>query len=626
MIQDVLFKPESSWECPTSFPDLRNVRTIGLDTETKDPGLNTSGPGFIRGDAEVAGVSVATTDKSWYFPVGHFHNIRVDREGLGAWLTDLLADTDGFIVGANLGYDLESLSSLGVTCRRRVIDVQIAGALINEESQQGYSLGALCREYLGGNKEEDLLREAASAFGVDAKRELWKLDPKYVGPYAEWDAQAPIKIFEKMLPILKQEDLESVFQMECELLPILLEMRQKGIPINEEAADKVSKSLEAEENELRVHFLREWGVQIDEWSTPQLAKVFDEHGIPYPRTAKGNPSITKDVIAKLDHPLSTTLQRIRHLNRMRSTAIDGWIRGNLIAGRIHPNWVQLKSDDGGTRTGRMASKQPNAQQFPSKNSRDGTINVEGQLIRSMFIPDKGYKWAKLDYSQQEPRILTHYARQCELDGATEAASQYINNPDMDFYQYLVDAAGIPRRVAKTMYLGLCYGMGSKHMAEQLNRSEAEAKEVISEFNEKVPFVKQMAELSMSRASSRGYIRTLAGRRRHFKFYEPRGFDNKRKPLPHDQARQAYRGEQLQRAWTFKALNALIQGSAADMMKKAIIAVRKELDIVPYMTVHDELNCPVVDEEQAGQIKKVMETCVEMCVPLKADMDVGDSWI
>ena len=528
-VQDVFFKPGSDWAIPLDFPNLSSEAIIGLDTETKDPRLTTDGPGFCRGDATVSGISVGTRDRGWYFPISEFHNLRMDRDQVTRYLSDLLGDPNKYICGANLGYDLEALESIGVTCKRRIIDIQIAGALIDEEDERGYSLGRLCQRYLGSNKAEDLLKEAASAWGVDPKREMWKLPPQYVGPYAEWDAQAPVLIFEKMSPILKSEDLEDIFQMECELLPILLEMRLKGIPIDEEKAKQVSDNLIEEENELRLHFLREWGAQVDEWSTPSIAQLCDENGVRYPFTAKGNASITKEFIMQQDHPLLNDIKRIRHVNRMRHTCLDGWIRGNLINGRIHPNWVQLKSDDGGTRTGRMASKQPNAQQFPSEKSRDGGTNVEGRLIRSMFIADKGMMWAKLDYSQQEPRILTHFATMCKMEGAEDAAKQYRDNPDMDFYQYLVEAAGVSRRVAKDMYLGLCYGMGGEKMASKLNKPLAEAKEIIEEFNDKVPFVKQMAELCMSRASSRGWIRTLEGRRRHFNYWEPRAFDDRRAP-------------------------------------------------------------------------------------------------
>lgn len=630
-LQDTLFQPISAWSPAKSFPDLLGVRVVGFDLETRDPNLSSRGPGFIRGDAEPVGVSVAADSAAWYFPFKHLGGGNLSREACVQFTRDLLSDADRCIVGANLQYDLEAVEiGLGIKNRCSVIDVQIAEALIDEEAET-YQLDALSKKYLGRGKDEALLREAAEAYGVDPKGGLWKLHSKYVGPYAEFDALAALLVYQEQQKVLSAEGTAPVFALEMELLPLLWEMRKQGIPIDMGAADKLSEFLKREEDALRLRLRREFQTDCNEMSAPEIAAVCDRLRILYPRTALGAPSFTADYLDEADHPFLILINDLRECAGMRNKFVDGWIHKNHVRGRIHPQWRQCASDDGGTRTGRMAASNPNPQQIPAgKYRKTGKENTIGKAIRACFISDTG-NWAKLDYSQQEPRVLVHFAALCNFTGAKIAKMAYQNDRNMDFYNYMMEAAGIDRRPAKDMYLGRCYGMGKDKMARKLNRSVEEATQILQVFDERVPFVKEIADSCNNTAQRRGSIKTLLGRRRHFNFWEPQDSFNMRKqgldtlPVRADEAEKKWPGKRLQRANTHKALNSLIQGSSADMTKAALVKIWKETGVVPYMQVHDEIDIAAVDEEQAREFQKIAETCVEMCVPIRADLSYGRSW-
>lgn len=630
-VQLGLFNPKSDWTAPESLPDLSQEKKIGFDVETRDPHLNAKGPGFIRGDAYMVGFSIATEDQSWYFPIRHLLGENLNEEVCLKWLRNLLSDESRTIVGANLSYELEACWREDIEIRCQMIDIQIAEPLINEESIRGYSLNVLAKKYLNLEKDEELLREAANSFGgktkgkkvigLDPKSEMWKMDPIYVGKYAEVDAQLPLQIWEKQRQIIIEEELGQIFKLEQEVQKILFRMRLKGIPVSTDKAREVSKYLNTQEVSSRTTLENEWGIgsTLDEWSSDSLRDHCDHHGITYPFTAKGNPSFTKDFLNSSDHPFLNGITELRTLNRLRTVFVDQWIFGNQINGWVHCQWKQLASDDGGTRTGRLAASDPNPQQIPGRSEHSS-------LIRGCFVPEKGKKWAKIDYSQQEPRILVHFAVLCGFKGAQEAADAYAADPDMDFYNFMMEVASVKRKTAKDLYLGRCYGMGASKLAVKLNTSEDEAKEILQKFDEKVPFIKELAEYTENIAQRRGYIRTLLGRRRHFNLWEPaNAYQQKTQPLPLSRAKEEYAGKTLRRAHCRKALNSLIQGSAADMTKAAMRAVEQGLGLIAYMQVHDELNYGVDSLEQAQQIQKIMENCVDMKVPIKADLDYGDSW-
>jgi len=626
--------PASDWRPPTSFPDLSGEKIIGLDIESRDPNLITKGPGFIRGDANVVGVSLATTDAAWYFPIGHLGGGNMDRGAVCRFLEDVLSVQDRAVCGANLQYELEGLDSIKIAIKSKLLDVQIAEALIDEESEST-RLEALCQKYLKGGKDESLMNNAAEAhgFGKDVKGNLWKLHSKYVGPYAEYDAQAPLLIFKAQLETLRAEGLESIFTLESKLLPLLFQMRRRGIRMDLERAKSLSKKLALEENTLRSEMNSKYGCKIDEWSGGQLAMQCDKLGIRYPRTEAGNPSFTADFIEGTIHPFLDDVSDLRELSKLRKTFVDGWILDNAVGDYIHPQWRQIATDEGGTRTGRMAAANPNPQQIPAgKYRKTGKPNSIGAEIRACFIPhDKNMRWMKADYSEQEPRILTHFAALCGFDGAAEVQRKYQESRDFKIYPFMMEISGLDKRPAKDCYLGRCYGMGINKLAYKFNKSKEEAQEILNKFDAGVPFVKQIADSAMATAQRRGYVKTLLGRRRHFELWEPvlsfklrqQGIDCT--PVRLKDAADKWHGLKLQRANTHKALNSIIQGSGADMAKAAMVANWEQHSELPYMQVHDELNHGVYDQEHANKLHKVIETCVDMNVPILSNMTIKDHW-
>jgi DNA polymerase I-like protein with 3'-5' exonuclease and polymerase domains len=308
----------------------------------------------------------------------------------------------------------------------------------------------------------------------------------------------------------------------------------------------------------------------------------------------------------------------RRINKARTTFIEGAILEYSHNGRIHAEAHPLKNDGGGTVTGRFSYSNPNLQQIPA---RDPQI---GKMIRSLFIPEEGATWGIFDYSQQEPRITVHYSSLLGLTGAAEAVNAY-SNEGADFHQIVADMAGIPRKQAKDINLGLTYGMGREKLIKELGLDQEEAARLLEVYHARVPFVRAIQDRCTRIAQQRGYITTLAGRKCHFDLWEPVGYlaNEKKTPLPEQAARQEY-GDNLKRSFTYKALNKLIQGSAADMTKLAMRELWKE-GMVPHIQIHDELDFSIFNKEQSEMVIDKMVNCVEMRVPLVVDYESGNNW-
>ena len=619
-----MFKPASDWTPPSSFPDLSQAKIIGLDLETKDPYLQEKGPGTIRRDGHVAGIAVSSDiGFTGYYPIGHLGGGNLDKDVVLSYMRKLLSNARQIKVGANLPYDLEWLRAEGVRVRGNCHCVQQAEALLNEE-RKSFSLESLAQSYLGVGKEEGLLREAASIYGVDPKKELWKLPAKYVGAYAESDAHQPIEIFRKQFDLLEQEDLLYIFDLESKLIPVLLDMRFQGVPVDLERANETTLQLSIEEEKVRAK-LKKWaGFYVNEWSNDHLAEVCRKHDIPYTTTAKGNPSFTKDFLRFSENPFLKAVTEVRTLHRLRTKFIEKDIIEESINGRIHAQFHQLRKDEGGTRTGRFSSSNPNLQQVPKRDERFAS------LIRSLFISDPDRWWAKLDYSQQEPRLTVHYAYLLKLSGAMEYANKYRADPRFDFYDPILRSTGTRRRTAKDLALGRNYGMGEETMASRLNTSKDDARRKLEDFDQVVPFIKELFDICQRKAEKTGWIKTILGRKRHFNYWEP--YDSyKRKRhgewIPrctYTEAEGRWPGIRLVRGNTRNAFNSLIQGSAADMMKKAMLDLWMA-GVIPYLTVHDETGNPAEDEDDAKRQKKIMEDAVKLEIPVICDLDLGRSW-
>jgi DNA polymerase I-like protein with 3'-5' exonuclease and polymerase domains len=614
-----LFEPDSNWKPQLKFPNLGDVRRMVIDLETKDPNIENKGPGSIRRDGYPVGVSIATnTGFKAYYPFDHTLGGNLPKENIVNFLCEVAGRADIEKVCANFGYDLEWLRFMGITLKGQLRCVQIAESLIDEESLQGYNLSALGQKYLGFKKNEELLKLAASTYGVDPKGGLHQLHSKYVGPYAEADAAMTLAIYEKQEEVLTSEGIWSVFNMECELLQIVLEMRMKGVRVDLDAADRLRKELKQAEDEINKSIRLETGFNVNPMSSADIVKVCKKLGYEYSLTEKGNPSFDKNFLKNSDNSFFKKILQVRNLKTLRCNFIETTIFGNHVNGRIHAEFHQTRSDEDGTRTGRFAVSNPNLQQIPSRHEF-------AHKIRALFLPDVGEKWAKLDYSQQEPRILTHYGFIMKLLGADKIRDAYLADKKTDFYPLVAKAAGLPRKPAKDLTLGICYGEGKDKISKDLGFSPEKSMEVMRVFNEANPFIKQLSDICMDLADRRGYIKTLLGRKRRFNLWELKRKDYKSFAMPLEKARQKWPNAPLKRAYTYKALNALIQGSAADMTKAAMIQNYKQHGEIPLLTVHDELDHSVTCEEQALKIQHVMENCVQCTVPIYAELELGDHW-
>jgi DNA polymerase I-like protein with 3'-5' exonuclease and polymerase domains len=390
-------------------------------------------------------------------------------------------------------------------------------------------------------------------------------------------------------------------------------MRFLGVRIDVEQAHKLKSELLEQEKECLQLVKKETSVDVQIWAARSIAQVFQKLDLPYDTTEKTNsPSFTKNFLVNHPHPLVKRIARAREINKAHTTFIDTILKHNH-KGRIHAEINQLRGDNGGTVTGRFSYSNPNLQQIPA---RDKEL---GPAIRSLFIPEEGHTWGCFDYSQQEPRLVVHYATLQNLYGVDEVLEAY-KKGDADFHDIVADMAEIPRSQAKTINLGLFYGMGKNKLQAELGVSKEKSENLFKQYHNKVPFVKQLMDNVMQRAEDSGKVRTLLGRLCRFHLWEPNQFGI-HKALPHEQALMEH-GPGIKRAYTYKALNRLIQGSAADMTKKAMIELYKE-GIIPHIQVHDELDISV--DNNAGKIKEIMESAVTLEIPNKVDYESGPNW-
>ena len=490
----------------------------------------------------------------------------------------------------------------------------VAMALI-DENRFSYTLNSNSGEYLGERKNETKLREAADAFGVNPKNEMYKLPAQFVGEYAEKDARLTLKLHEKLSWEITKDNLQTVYDMECRLINVIFNMTKRGVKIDFYRAEQLAERFKNKEKKLIKRIKDLTGLNIEIWAAASIAKAFDALNLPYERTDKTNaPSFTKMFLTDHPHELPRLVMQARELNKLRGTFLHGLLKHNE-EGKIHAHINQIRSDTGGAVSGRFSYNHPNLQQIPSRGQF-------AQEIRKIFIPEAGEYWLKADYSQQEPRILTHFARLIDQPGSKEVQEAY-QEKDLDFHQQTADMAGVERKLAKTIGLGVMYGMGYNKLARELDMEPQDAKKMLQDFHGKVPFMKGMLEAVMNRANSKGVIRTLLGRKCRFDLWEPTSW-GVHKALPLNQAQTEY-GMAIKRAHTYKALNRLIQGSAADQTKKAMVDVYEQLSITPLIQVHDELDCSVKNEKQANEVKEVMENCIKLEVPSKVDVEVGESW-
>ncbi len=619
--EEMTWFPGSDWGPPdlSSLPD-RLHGVIGVDTETEDRGLAADiGPGWAwRGGGHVAGYSVAADNFCGYFPVGHAEG-NVDGDAVRRWLNCVLGDERQLKVFANAMYDTSWAAVDGVKICGPCRDVQLVEALVDEHRRE-YALDAIALDRLGRGKDEAMLREAARAYGVDPKKDLWRMHPRFVGPYAEEDARIPRELWALQEPLVAAEELGQVVELEHALLPMYVDMRRRGVRVDAAYAERLRDELAGQVAALVAEVRRLTGHEVAIWESRSVARLLDAEGVPYGRTEKrGEPQITNDVLE--DGTAVTKLVACaREKDKLRGTFLEGQVLGQLHDGRVHGNIHPLKSDDGGTVTGRLSMSSPNLQFIPKRT-------VEGKKIRRAFVPEDGELWASPDFSQQEVRLLVHYGVLSKMKSARDARDHYVADPGLNFHKFVAELTGLDYDPAKILDLAIIYGRGIKETAIELGKSYDETKALFDQHEEKMPFAKSMSRLTQSIVQERGYLMCLLGRRVRFPFFEPADWDHRDgRMLRWDDARRAWPNQRLTRARLHKALNSLIQPSAASQTKKAMLDVwRAGFGGHVMIQVHDELPSSVPDRKTAEQIAEVMQQSVELEVPVKVDLKVGKNW-
>jgi DNA polymerase I-like protein with 3'-5' exonuclease and polymerase domains len=636
--------PDTGWRTPTEFPNLRAARVIALDTETKDPELLERGPGWARGSGHIVGVSLAVDGGAgtWYFPVRHEvePEYNMDPVHVFAWLRDTLANPHQPKVGANLVYDIGWLAEENVHPAGELVDVQHAEALLNERGE--VNLGALGEKYLGMGKETSVLYEWLAAFyggKPDGKQRanIYRSPPRLAGPYAERDAVVPLLVARAQYPLLAAENLLPVLNMENGLIRLIVAMRRAGVRVDLDRAAALRDKLRDVQSTAQAALDAAAGRTVEVNSAASIAAAFDALGLTYPRTAgtekkpEGSPSFTKEWLAVQTTPIAALVSEVRKLDKLRSTFVESYVLDANVNGKVHGQFHLLRSDGGGTRSGRFSSSDPNLQNLPS---RDEEL---APLVRDIFVPDYGHKqWRRYDYSQIEYRFLVHFA---EGPGADEARAMYRDNPDMDYHEFVIDmiarATGykLARKPAKNINFGLIYGMGKAKLLRTLGLSKKAGNELFNSYHTAIPYARSTMETCSDTAQQTGLMTTILGRRSRFDLWSPmgkHGGDEDVLALPLDSALRTF-GTNIVRAHTHKALNRRLQGSAADMMKFCMWRCWEDgvFDAtgVPRLTVHDELDFsdPGGVDDAFEHCQRILETALPLRVPVQCKPEIGPAW-
>ena len=641
--------------------DLKGIDTVAVDIETYDPNLKTKGLGAIRNDGFICGIAVATGKDTSYFPLRH-SDTDIDPERINKiWevLNKKIFQNENITkVFHNAIYDVCWIRAVtGKMIKGRIVDTMIAASVI-DENRFKYSLDALSKDYLDESKYKyDLQQKTLEWSGgtvKDPMTNMHKLPAYIVKDYAKQDVDLTYKLWnlfnKKIDEVLytkedgEQKTCRKIFELETKLFLCLVDMKFKGVKIDTAQAILFGRHLKKRRDQIVKAIENKTGVRVDIWAASSIKNLLEHQKITdYKETPKSKmPQLPKDYLKTHKNKCLRMIAKAREYDKAVNTFIEGLL-GYVHEGRIHADINQIRSDAGGTVTGRFSMSNPNLQQIPSK----GFI---GAKMRELFIPEDGCKWGSFDYSQQEPRIVVHYAIKIGLPG-TENLQEEFDKDDADFHQIVADMANISRKQAKTINLGLFYGMGKIKLQKELGLEPAEAKTLFNDYHNRVPFVRALSQELIDFSKKNKLLFTLYDRFCRFDKWETTNKEwnpetnrfNQVTLYTEKDAREAFKAEILDKfkekkidpnymdwferyytpAFTYKALNRLIQGSAADMTKKAMVDLY-EKGIVPHIQIHDEL-CFSTTDHEAELIKQTMEQTISLEVKNKVDYESGPNW-
>lgn len=649
-----LFTPSSAWGVPPELPDLRRCPRIALDKETRDDGLAAKrGPGWRFRAGYTVGTSVAwdgaNGPEGLYFPTRHPDTVNFDPEAVARWEADHVK-AGVKLLYQNSNYDIGwgTVDGVPLPAESQVEDV-MAMDVMCDEYQMTYNLDDICKRLGIPGKDMAALMEAGAAYGFhtvrEVKRNLWRMPARFVGSYAQQDAVALLKAADILTERLAEQKLEGAYRLEMDLVPMIVEMMRRGIRVDVEAAERAKIECLKKRDEA----FRELGEKLGSsvgmeeiGKNSWLTRTFDSQGIKYPLTDKGSPSFTAGTTGwmhKHPHWLPQLVVRADKLNNAAHKFLQSFIIDYAHRGRLHAQVNQLlgEDEDGtirGARTFRFSYSDPALQQMPSRDE------MLAAMTRGVFLPEEGEYWGRADYSQQEYRLIVHFAHALECTKAQEAMDKYNNNPDTDYHSMVAELTGLDRKPAKDTNFAKSYGAGIPKFASMINKSVEEAQAIMEQYDREMPFVKQLAEACQKLATRRGYIRLLDGARSHFDDWElawrekgepfspplhmPEFTGGTYNPDKWGGRNPHWRGRRLRRAFVKDGMNRLIQGSAARQTKLAMRACWRE-SIVPILQVHDELNGSFISEAQGAKMAQLMRDVVKLSVPMAVDTDYGTTW-
>lgn len=678
-----LITPDTDWKVPGELPDLTRVGEIALDTETRDDGLAQGrGPGWVYGAGHVAGVGVAWRNgaeiRRIYVPVTHPDTNNFPKENVARWVKAITRKNR--VILMNGPYDIGWLNAdMDVPVPPLVDDIGCMAVMIDETRRpiggfpKPYALDAICNWLGVEGKDESLLREAGEAYGFapgDIKANMWRMPARFVGPYGEQDPVATMMCADRMWPSLLDQGLVAAYELEMRLIPMVHAMRKRGIRIDLEAAERFRDQLFARRDaafeQLRSRLGGRAPTMEDIGQNTWLQRVFGQENVEFnvqgDKASFGKEWMRQGYVGRYEegrqgHWLPQLIAEAKQCHVAASKFLQGMLLDFSHRGRIHASINQFKSEDGGTRTHRFSYSDPALQQAPNRGEqflRSWSLTLEiAQMFRGCMLPEQGEKWFSPDYSQQEYRLIVHYASVLGCSRADEAVAKYVNDPNTDFHNMVVDMTGLMRQQAKDTNFAKSYGAGIKKFADMIGQSEEKATEIMNQYDGEMPFVKELMTRAANAASRRGYIVMLDGARMHFNEWEPSWLSNDERqrgwregwdmlPCPQDEASlrtsgraarpyragadsvHPWKGKRLKRAFTRKAGNGLIQGGAARMTKKAMADVW-DAGFTPLLQMHDELPLSVGREADGKSVAQIMREAFVGRVPFRVDEEYGCNW-
>jgi RecA-family ATPase/DNA polymerase I-like protein with 3'-5' exonuclease and polymerase domains len=439
---------------------------------------------------------------------------------------------------------------------------------------------------------------------------------------------------ESLDPILDCEGTRDAYRLEVDLLPRVHAMRRRGIRVDISAAEQAHDLLLRKRDAMLAQISEQLdaSVGMDEINGRKwLIDAFDRLGIKYPLTDKGNPSFKRGKRGWMqysEHWLPPLIAAADQLDQYGSNFLQTQILDHIENGRVYGEIHPHRSDYGGTRSLRFSYSHPPLQQMPKHDEE------LAPLIRSVFLPEEGEVWASTDYNQQEFRHVVHFSARHKLTGAAAARDRYINDPSFDIHAYASELTGgkISRQDGKTFNFMTIYGAGPETTSHQVKKSLSETKTLLALYNEKMPFISQLATACKNAAHRDGYFTLFNRARRHFNLWAPGGqYEEGAGPCSREEADLRVRdpshpwyGKRLWRAETYEALNVLIQSSAAIQTKLWMRDCFRE-GVVPLLQMHDSLDLSATSPEQAQMVARLGEEVIKLEVPMKVDVKYGRTW-